>query len=264
MPKRRLIVHPVGGIGHHQARGGPGEEPGDIRRRRRVPAHEAVAAELEHVAAPDRGRGGRGQHGVLVGLRLRPLRGEEPGELLGRPEGLQSHARLFELPQHGRIPVQVEFGDPVVGQRQLPGPGIGPRVQIHPLHHNEFLAGGGHHRDREPQVLGLFHGLVPPQNAPPRVDHDGAARTVRVQTAPQGLAAPIRPAVGVEGIGLQVVERLNGWDLAHPHGGSFDRGHRVPPAGARAGILLLGHPAGWPLGARRVTSVYIFKQSGEA
>ena len=71
MPKRRLIVHPVGGIGHHQARGGPGEEPGDIRRRCRVPAREAVAAELEHVAAPDRGRGGRGQHGVLVGLRLR-------------------------------------------------------------------------------------------------------------------------------------------------------------------------------------------------
>ena len=31
MPKRRLIVHPVGGIGYHQARGGPGEEPGDIR-----------------------------------------------------------------------------------------------------------------------------------------------------------------------------------------------------------------------------------------
>ena len=63
-----LIVHPVGGIGHHQARVGPGEEPGDIRRRHRVPAREAVAAELEHVAAPDRGRGGRGQHGVLVGL----------------------------------------------------------------------------------------------------------------------------------------------------------------------------------------------------
>ena len=39
-----------------------------------------MAAELEHVAAPDRGRGGRGQHGVLVGLRLRPLRGEEPGD----------------------------------------------------------------------------------------------------------------------------------------------------------------------------------------
>ena len=223
-----------------------------------------MAAELEHVAAPDRGRGGRGQHGVLVGLRLRPLRGEEPGKLLGGPEGLQGHARLFELPQHGRIPVQIEFGDPVVGQRQLPGPGVGPRIQIHPLHHNEFLAGGGHHRDREPQVLGLFHGLVPPQNAPPLVDHDGAARAVRVQTAPQGLAASIRPAVGVEGIGLQVVERLNGWDLAHPPGGSFDRGHRVPPAGARAGILLLGHPAGWPLGARRVTSICVFKQSGEA
>ena len=42
VPKRRLIVHPVGGIGHHQARGGPGEEPGDVRRRRRVPAREAV------------------------------------------------------------------------------------------------------------------------------------------------------------------------------------------------------------------------------
>ena len=115
VPKRRLIVHPVGGIGHHQARVGPGEELGDVRRRRRVAAREAVAAELEHVAAPDCGRGGRGQHGVLVGLRLRPLRGEEPGKLLGRPEGLQGHARLFELPQHGRIPVQVEFGNPVVG-----------------------------------------------------------------------------------------------------------------------------------------------------
>ena len=46
--------------------------------------------------------------------------------------------------------------------------------------HNEFLAGGGHHRDREPQVLGLFHRLVPPQNAPPPVDHDGASRAVRV------------------------------------------------------------------------------------
>ena len=230
MPKRRLIVHAVRRVGHHQARGGPGEEPGDIRRRRRVPAREAMAAELEHVAAPDRGRGGRGQHGVLVGLRLRPLRGEEPGELLGGPEGLQGHARLFELPQHGRIPVQVEFGNPVVGQRQFLGPGVGPRIQIHPLHHDEFLAGGGHHRDREPQVLGLFHGLVPPQNAPPLVDHDGAARAVRVQAATQGLAAPIRPAVGVEGIGLQVIERLNGC-LTRPRRGFSGRGHRGSPAG---------------------------------
>ena len=57
---------------------------------------------------------------------------------------------------------------------------VGPRVQIHPLHHNEFLAGGGHHRDREPRWLGLFHRPVPPQNAPPLVVHDGAARAVRV------------------------------------------------------------------------------------
>ena len=61
-----------------------------------------------------------------------------------------------------------------------------------------------------------------------------------MQAAPQGLAAPIRPAIGVEGIGLQVIERLNGWDLAHPPGGSFDRGHRVPPAGARAGVSSMG------------------------
>ena len=88
----------------------------------------------------------------------------------------------------------------------------------------------GHHRDREPQVLGLFHGLVPPQNAPPLVDHDGAARAVRVQAATQGLAAPIRPAVGVEGIGLQVIERLNGC-LTRPRRGFSGRGHRGSPAG---------------------------------
>ncbi len=88
-------------------------------------------------------------------------------------------------------------------------------------------------------MLGLFHGLVPPQNAPPLVDHDGAARAVRVQTAPQGLAASIRPAVGVEGIGLQVVERLNGC-LTRPRRGSFGRSHRVSPAGAPAGVSSLG------------------------
>ena len=104
MPKRRLIVHAVGGIGHHQARVGPGEEPDDIRRRRRVPAREAVAAELEHVAVPDCGRGGRGQHGVLVGLRLRPLRGEQPGELRGRVADLTAFfgraARAAALTTH--------------------------------------------------------------------------------------------------------------------------------------------------------------------
>ena len=89
-------------------------------------------------------------------------------------------------------------------------------------------------------MLGLFHRLVPPQNAPPLVDHDGAARAVRVQTAPQGLAAPIRPAVGVEGIGLQVVERLNG-SLARPRRGFSGLCHRVSPAGARAGVASLGH-----------------------
>ena len=67
----------------------------------------------------------------------------------------------------------------------------------------------------------------------------GAARAVGAQAAPQGLAASIR--------------------------GSCSLGHRIiPPAGARAGVSSLGHLAGWPVGARRVTSVYVFKQSGEA
>ena len=42
------------------------------------------------------------------------------------------------------------------------------------------------------------------------------------------------------------------------------RGHRQLRGGTRAGVSSLGHPAGWPVGARRVTSVYVFKQSGEA
>ena len=147
------------------------------------------------------------------------------------------------------------------------GADVGPlhhtwvRAQAVPAARTQFrpiwspLAGGGHHRDREPQVLGLFHRHgrscarsraparhprmrprlqhahgaagrrhVPgPEHGRAEIDHDGAARAVRVQTAPQGLAAgceAIRPAVGVEGIGLQtlgepvdqpvLVERLNG------------------------------------------------------
>ena len=53
------------------------------------------------------------------------------------------------------------------------------------------------------------HGFVPTQNASPLVDHDGAARAVGAQAAPQGLATSISPAVGVEGIGLQIVQRVN-------------------------------------------------------
>ena len=88
-------------------------------------------------------------------------------------------------------------------------------------------------------MLGLLHGLVPPQNAPPRIDHDGAARAVGAQAAPQGLATSIRPAVSVEGIGLQVVERLNACQ-PRPRRRSFGRSHRVPPAGAPAGVAALG------------------------
>ncbi len=73
---------------------------------------------------------------------------------------------------------------------------------------------------------------MPPQNAPPFVDHDGAARAVGAQTAPQGLAAPIRPAVSVEGIGLQIVERLNGCQ-ARPCRGSWPESSC--PSGRRAG-----------------------------
>ena len=116
---------------------------------------------------------------------------------------------------------------------------------------------------RRRRPCGAADGLAPPAPAAPSITMERPAPYV-CRLRRRASRPPIRPAVGVEGIGLQVVERLNGWDLAHPPGGSFDRGHRVPPAGARAGILLLGHPAGWPVGARRVTSVYVFKQSGEA
>ena len=87
-------------------------------------------------------------------------------------------------------------------------------------------------------MLGLFHRLVPPQNAPPLVDHDGTSRAVGMQAAPQGLAAPIRPAIGVEGIGLQVVERLNGC-LARP-----------PVEGRLAGVIVSLRPARVPASRR--------------
>ena len=51
----------------------------------------------------------------VVLLRLGSLANHARGTCPAAPEGLQGHARLFELPQHGRIPVQVEFGNPVVG-----------------------------------------------------------------------------------------------------------------------------------------------------
>ena len=79
--------------------------------------------------------------------------------------------------------------------------------------------------------------LCPPRMRP-RVDHDGAARAVRMQAAPQGLAAPIRPAVGVEGIGLQVVERLNGWVL------------RARVEGPLAGVIVSLRPARLPASRR--------------
>ena len=46
---------------------------------------------------------------------------EEPFELLSGPEGTEIEPVRLELLQDRRIPVQVEFADPVVGDRQCLG-----------------------------------------------------------------------------------------------------------------------------------------------
>ena len=132
-----------------------------------------MAPELEEIAGADARLLWRFTHRVLPRVFARLGGREEPRELFLGPERLQRHPRLLELLQHGRIPVEIQFGDAVVGQCQFLGPGIRAGIQIDALHDDQFLAARGDHGDRQSEPLGLLHGLVPAKDVSPFVNHDG-------------------------------------------------------------------------------------------
>ena len=126
----RVVRDAVGRIGHQQ--------PGDLSRQEVVhvrgiggiAAEQAVPAQREEIAPHDVGGAGSDDR-VLVGLPALGALAEEPFELLGGPEETKIEPIGLELLQDRGIPVEVEFPDPVVGQRQGPRPsdprrGAGP------------------------------------------------------------------------------------------------------------------------------------------
>ena len=159
----------------------PARSRATSRRLRRVPAREAVAAELEHVAAPDRGLWWAGPARCFrrAAPPVPPRRGagqtprgsrRPPGP---RPPVRAAAARPDPSPRSSsatRLSASASSRARGSGSAH-PDPSAAPQRSSWPV--------VGTTVDREPQVLGLFHGLVPPQNAPPRVDHDGTSRCRR-------------------------------------------------------------------------------------
>ena len=123
----RVVRDAVGRIGHHQ--------PGDLSRQEVVhvrgiggiAAEQAVPAQREEIAPHDVGGAG-GDNRVLVGLPGVGALAEEPFELLGGPEETEIEPVRLELLQDRGIPVEVEFADPVVRDRQ--GPGLRIRGEV--------------------------------------------------------------------------------------------------------------------------------------
>ena len=156
----RVVRDAVGRIGHHQ--------PGDLSRQEVVHVHgiggiaaeQAVPAQREEIAPHDVGGAGSDDR-VLVGLPGVGALAEEPFELLGGPEETEIEPVRLELLQDRGIPVEVEFADPVVRDRQGPCAGITTEVEVLPLDRDQILAVGLDDMQWEIQAAGLLDGLVP-------------------------------------------------------------------------------------------------------
>ena len=115
----------------------------------------------------------------------------------------------LELLQDRLIPVEVEFPDPVVRDRQGPGLRIRGEVQVPSAHHDQLLAVRLDHAGRDAQPLGDLEGLVPGNEDAVAVREHRAAGPILTQGGVQQGPAAGRAAVGVAGVELQVLVRAD-------------------------------------------------------
>ncbi len=175
------------------------------RRVGRVATQQTVRPERKQRAALN--VAGCGCDGDVVLVVSGPqARAKELLEFLVRPQRGQVDALGEVLLEQVDVPVQIEFANAVVGERQFAGPRIGAEVQVGALDHDETVAGGRHDVHGKAQRLGDIEGLVTCQHHPMPVSDDGARRAICFEGAAQERLPARGAAIGVQRIGREVCE----------------------------------------------------------
>ena len=179
-----------------------------------------MGPEGEQIPAANRRRPRR-HDGGLLGLGRDT---QECRQFVVGPEAFDRDPLLEELPEHVVVPVQIQLGDAIVRQGQLPRARVGVEIQIDPLDDDQPLPFGLHGLDRQVQRPGLRQRLVPGQNAPGAVHDNRPSGPILAQGIAQQLAPPRRPAIGVPGVRRQVFSPAN---PLHPSLSVSSSSHRI-------------------------------------
>ena len=173
--------------------------------------------------------------------------GEEGGELRLGPERRQIQALGVQLLELRDVPLQIQLADPVVGNRQRPGAGIGLQIQVGPADRDQDGAVGLDHAQGNAERFGVFDEFVAGNHHPSAIKEDRAAGTILSKRLRQRSSAAHRPSVRIVRIKREVRYRegrsgrsmrpVRRWFSVsrHPHLPSAHRGPvpRVRGASAR-------------------------------
>ena len=134
-----------------------------------------------------------------------------------------------------RIPIETDLAGPVVGDRELAGPGIrlATQIEVGALDDDELPPVGLDDLDVEPELPRQFPGLVAGDDQTVAIGNDRAAGAGALEGALEQVVTALRPLVSVMGIGLQIGDTLQDFDF---HGWAAFSGHA-----AHEGSVHLAH-----------------------